>query len=109
MSVCVIGMITFISLFDGIKLQSIGLDGLASVDYFTFSPSIADYFKSASLVISHAGDGGSVRCANLDELLSLNVSIPMDDLYQFSPVQKNADLWSSTILSLASDDVRFCT
>nr|CAB3484104.1 unnamed protein product [Digitaria exilis] len=26
------------------------------VDYFSFSPSIADYIKKASLVISHAGD-----------------------------------------------------
>ncbi|KAL6573628.1 hypothetical protein OROHE_002087 [Orobanche hederae] len=44
-----------ISLFDGIKFQSIGGDGSISVDYFTFSSSIADYLKSASLVISHAG------------------------------------------------------
>ncbi|KAL6570982.1 hypothetical protein OROGR_000532 [Orobanche gracilis] len=35
--------------------KSIGGDGSVSVDYFTFSPSIADYLKSASLVISHAG------------------------------------------------------
>ncbi|KAL6559496.1 hypothetical protein OROGR_004613 [Orobanche gracilis] len=34
--------------------KSIGEDGSVSVDYFTFSPSIADYLKSASLVISHA-------------------------------------------------------
>jgi UDP-N-acetylglucosamine transferase subunit ALG13 len=26
------------------------------VDYFTFSPSIADYIREASLAISHAGD-----------------------------------------------------
>ncbi|KAL6538857.1 hypothetical protein OROMI_025183 [Orobanche minor] len=35
--------------------KSIGGDGSISVDYFTFSSSIADYLKSASLVISHAG------------------------------------------------------
>lgn len=37
------------------QMQSSGEDGSLVVDYFTFSPSIADYMKSASLVISHAG------------------------------------------------------
>lgn len=32
-------------------------DGTLQVDYFTFSPSIADYIRDASLVISHAGSG----------------------------------------------------
>lgn len=35
--------------------QSGGEDGSLVVDYFTFSPSIADHLKTASLVISHAG------------------------------------------------------
>ncbi|KAK3033172.1 hypothetical protein RJ639_036356 [Escallonia herrerae] len=34
---------------------STGEDGSLTVDYFTFSSSIADYLRSASLVISHAG------------------------------------------------------
>ncbi|PNX78364.1 UDP-N-acetylglucosamine transferase subunit ALG13 [Trifolium pratense] len=34
------------------------------VDYFTFSSSIADHIKSASLIISHAGLGG-LYCALL--------------------------------------------
>jgi beta-1,4-N-acetylglucosaminyltransferase len=36
-------------------MQSEGKDGSLAVDYFTFSPSIADHLRSASLVISHAG------------------------------------------------------
>ncbi|KAH9797308.1 glyco-tran 28 C domain-containing protein [Citrus sinensis] len=36
---------------------SLGEDGLMAVDYFTFSSSIADHLRSASLVISHAGSG----------------------------------------------------
>ncbi|KAJ6974392.1 hypothetical protein NC653_030484 [Populus alba x Populus x berolinensis] len=32
-----------------------GEDGSLAVDYFTFSPSIADHLRSASLIISHAG------------------------------------------------------
>ena len=35
--------------------KSDGDDGSLAVDYFTFSSSIADYLRSASLVISHAG------------------------------------------------------
>lgn len=38
------------------NFQSTGEDGSLSVDYFTFSSSIAEYLKSASLVISHAGN-----------------------------------------------------
>lgn len=36
-------------------MQSEGDDGSLVVDYFTFSSSIADHLRSASLVISHAG------------------------------------------------------
>ena len=36
-------------------MQSSGEDGCLAVDYFTFSSSIADNLRSASLVISHAG------------------------------------------------------
>ena len=36
-------------------MQSGGEDGSLAVDFFTFSSSIADYLRSASLVISHAG------------------------------------------------------
>ncbi|KAJ0466015.1 putative N-acetylglucosaminyldiphosphodolichol N-acetylglucosaminyltransferase [Helianthus annuus] len=38
-----------------IPKKSSGEDGSLVVDYFTFSSSIADYLRSASLVISHAG------------------------------------------------------
>lgn len=36
-------------------MESEGGNGSLAVDYFTFSSSIADHLKSASLVISHAG------------------------------------------------------
>jgi hypothetical protein len=36
-------------------MQCDGGHGSLAVDYFTFSPSIADHLRSASLVISHAG------------------------------------------------------
>ncbi|CAA6664138.1 unnamed protein product [Spirodela intermedia] len=36
------------------ELRRRGEDGLVAVDYFTFSPTIADYLLSAELVISHA-------------------------------------------------------
>ncbi|MFS7933608.1 putative N-acetylglucosaminyldiphosphodolichol N-acetylglucosaminyltransferase [Helianthus anomalus] len=38
-----------------IPKKSSGEDGSLVVKYFTFSSSIADYLRSASLVISHAG------------------------------------------------------
>ncbi|ESR62734.1 glyco-tran 28 C domain-containing protein [Citrus sinensis] len=40
-----------------VPTKSLGEDGLMAVDYFTFSSSIADHLRSASLVISHAGSG----------------------------------------------------
>ncbi|XP_075639198.1 uncharacterized protein LOC142611059 isoform X3 [Castanea sativa] len=35
--------------------KSRGEDGSLAVDFFTFSSSIADYLRSASLLISHTG------------------------------------------------------
>lgn len=46
----------FCSLCLNFLIQCDGADGSSlAVDYFTFSSSIADYIRSASLVISHAG------------------------------------------------------
>ena len=36
-------------------MQCDGEEVSLAVDYFTFSPSIADHLRSASLIISHAG------------------------------------------------------
>ncbi|KAG6588466.1 UDP-N-acetylglucosamine transferase subunit ALG13-like protein, partial [Cucurbita argyrosperma subsp. sororia] len=44
-----------------------GEDGLV-VEYFSFSSSIADHLKSASLVISHAGSGSIFETLRLEEL-----------------------------------------
>lgn len=42
-------------------MQSSGEDGSLNVEYFTFSSSIADNLKEASLVISHAGNTQRTR------------------------------------------------
>ncbi|CAI9767361.1 unnamed protein product [Fraxinus pennsylvanica] len=50
-----------------IPTKSAGVDGSMDVDYLTFSSSIAEYLKSASLVISHAASktiAGSLLISN---------------------------------------------
>ena len=49
---------SFISvlLYLALSFQSTAENGSPALDYFTYSSSIADYLKSASLVISHAGN-----------------------------------------------------
>jgi hypothetical protein len=47
-------LFTELILLSNFLLQSEG-EGSLVVDYFTFSSSIADHLRSASLVISHAG------------------------------------------------------
>lgn len=55
--------------------------GLA-VDYFTFSSSIADYLKSASLVISHAGSGSIFETLRLGKSLIVVVNEDLMDNHQ---------------------------
>ncbi|KAI4367860.1 hypothetical protein MLD38_016483 [Melastoma candidum] len=50
-----------------------GADGSLAVDYFTFSPSIADHLKASSLMISHA-DGHNKFFSDLGAFLRHYVS-----------------------------------
>ncbi|CAL5017888.1 unnamed protein product [Urochloa decumbens] len=52
------------------------------VDYFTFSPSIADYIKEASLVISHAGSGSIFETLQLGKPLIVVVNEDLMDNHQ---------------------------
>ncbi|XVF31299.1 hypothetical protein REPUB_Repub16aG0134000 [Reevesia pubescens] len=54
--------------------KSSGDDGCLDVDYFTFSSSIADYLRSASLVISHAGSGSIFETLRLGKPLIVVVN-----------------------------------
>ncbi|MQM01726.1 hypothetical protein Taro_034489 [Colocasia esculenta] len=63
-------------------LQFSGEDGSVSVDYFTFSSSIADYLKSASLVISHAGSGSIFETLRLGKPLIVVVNEDLMDNHQ---------------------------
>ncbi|XP_078439555.1 glycosyltransferase family protein 28 [Wolffia australiana] len=59
-----------------------GEDGPLSVDYFTFSPTIADYLKSAALVISHAGSGSIFETLRLGKPLMVVVNKGLMDNHQ---------------------------
>ncbi|XP_042515285.1 UDP-N-acetylglucosamine transferase subunit ALG13 homolog [Macadamia integrifolia] len=61
---------------------SSGEDGSLAVDYFTFSPSIADYLRSASLVISHAGSGSIFETLRLRKPLIVVVNEDLMDNHQ---------------------------
>ncbi|KAF0890563.1 hypothetical protein E2562_003775 [Oryza meyeriana var. granulata] len=52
------------------------------VDYFTFSPSIADYIREASLVISHAGSGSIFETLRLSKPLIVVVNEDLMDNHQ---------------------------
>ncbi|CAN8231774.1 unnamed protein product [Cochlearia groenlandica] len=59
-----------------------GVDGSLVVDYFTFSSSIADYIRSASLVISHAGSGSIFETLKLGKPLIVVVNEDLMDNHQ---------------------------
>ncbi|CAA7400672.1 unnamed protein product [Spirodela intermedia] len=59
-----------------------GEDGLVAVDYFTFSPTIADYLLSAELVISHAGSGSIFETLRLGKPLVVVVNEDLMDNHQ---------------------------
>ncbi|XP_045821658.1 UDP-N-acetylglucosamine transferase subunit ALG13 homolog isoform X3 [Trifolium pratense] len=52
------------------------------VDYFTFSSSIADHIKSASLIISHAGSGSIFETLKLGKPLIVVVNEDLMDNHQ---------------------------
>ncbi|KAF9595651.1 hypothetical protein IFM89_001552 [Coptis chinensis] len=65
-----------------IPTKSAGEDGCLAVDYFTFSSSIADNLKSASLVISHAGSGSIFETLRLRKPLIVVVNEDLMDNHQ---------------------------
>ncbi|KAI5658933.1 hypothetical protein M9H77_27726 [Catharanthus roseus] len=65
-----------------IPTKSGGENGSLVVDYFTFSSSIADYLRSASLVISHAGSGSIFETLRLGKPLIVVVNEDLMDNHQ---------------------------
>ncbi|XP_061368345.1 uncharacterized protein LOC133311336 isoform X1 [Gastrolobium bilobum] len=57
-------------------------DSSLTVDYFTFSSSIADHLRSASLVISHAGSGSIFETLRLGKPLIVVVNKDLMDNHQ---------------------------
>ncbi|CAA0828719.1 glycosyltransferase family protein 28 [Striga hermonthica] len=74
-----------------IPTKSTGGDGSVSVDYFTFSSSIADYLKSASLVISHAGSGSIFETLRLKKPLIVVVNEDLMDNHQSELAEELAE------------------
>ncbi|XP_072992669.1 uncharacterized protein [Typha latifolia] len=62
-----------------------------SMDYFTFSPSIANYLRSASLIISHAGAGSIFETLRLGKPLIVVVNEDLMDNHQSELAEELAD------------------
>ncbi|KAF5812204.1 putative N-acetylglucosaminyldiphosphodolichol N-acetylglucosaminyltransferase [Helianthus annuus] len=73
------------------KKSSGGEDGSLVVDYFTFSSSIADYLRSASLVISHAGSGSIFETLRLAKPLIVVVNEDLMDNHQSELAEELAE------------------
>ncbi|KAJ4719508.1 UDP-N-acetylglucosamine transferase subunit ALG13-like [Melia azedarach] len=71
--------------------KSLGEDGLLAVDYFTFSSSIADHLRSASLVISHAGSGSIFETLRLGKPLIVVVNEDLMDNHQSELAEELAE------------------
>ncbi|KAI3753445.1 hypothetical protein L2E82_25497 [Cichorium intybus] len=74
-----------------IPKKSSGEDGSLVVDYFTFSSTIADYLKSASLVISHAGSGSIFETLRLEKPLIVVVNEDLMDNHQSELAEELAE------------------
>ncbi|XP_073020638.1 uncharacterized protein [Primulina eburnea] len=74
-----------------IPMKSAGEGGFVSVDYFTFSPSIADHLRSASLVISHAGSGSIFETLRLRKPLIVVVNEDLMDNHQSELAEELAE------------------
>ncbi|KAL8518633.1 hypothetical protein ACS0TY_009836 [Phlomoides rotata] len=74
-----------------IPSKSAAEDGSISVDYFTFSSSIAEYLKSASLVISHAGSGSIFETLRLRKPLIVVVNEDLMDNHQSELAEELAE------------------
>ncbi|KAF6134595.1 hypothetical protein GIB67_025710 [Kingdonia uniflora] len=74
-----------------IPIKSEGEDGCLVVDYFTFSSSIADNIRSASLVISHAGSGSIFETVRLGKPLIVVVNEDLMDNHQSELAEELAE------------------
>ncbi|XP_058068523.1 uncharacterized protein LOC131217600 [Magnolia sinica] len=68
-----------------------GEDGSLAVDYFAFSPSVADYMRSASLIISHAGSGSIFEALRLGKPLIVVVNEDLMDNHQSELAEELAE------------------
>ncbi|KAL6989656.1 N-acetylglucosaminyldiphosphodolichol N-acetylglucosaminyltransferase [Sarracenia purpurea var. burkii] len=75
-----------------IPTKSSGEDGCLVVDYFTFSSSIADNLRSASLVISHAGSGSIFETLKLGKPLIVVVNEDLMDNHQSELAEELAEM-----------------
>ncbi|XP_059306891.1 uncharacterized protein LOC132058354 [Lycium ferocissimum] len=66
-------------------------NGSADLEYFTFSSSIADHLKEASLVISHAGSGSIFETLRLGKPLIVVVNEDLMDNHQSELAEELAD------------------
>ncbi|KAG9150808.1 hypothetical protein Leryth_002958 [Lithospermum erythrorhizon] len=71
--------------------KSAGQAGSLVVDYFRFSSSIADYLKSSSLVISHAGSGSIFETLKLGKPLIVVVNEDLMDNHQSELAEELAE------------------
>ncbi|KAL2945252.1 UDP-N-acetylglucosamine transferase subunit ALG13-like protein [Bienertia sinuspersici] len=74
-----------------IPARSHGDDGSIAVDYFTFSSSIAESLRSASLVISHAGSGSIFETLRLRKPLIVVVNEDLMDNHQVELAEELAE------------------
>ncbi|XP_077238610.1 glycosyltransferase family protein 28 isoform X2 [Tasmannia lanceolata] len=74
-----------------IPSKSPGEDGPLTVNYFTFSPSIADYLRSSSLIISHAGSGSIFESLRLSKPLIVVVNEDLMDNHQSELAEELAE------------------
>ncbi|XP_011071318.1 UDP-N-acetylglucosamine transferase subunit ALG13 homolog [Sesamum indicum] len=74
-----------------IPAKSTREDGSLSVDYFTFSSSIAEFFTSASLVINHAGSGSIFETLRLRKPLIVVVNEDLMDSHQSELAEELAE------------------
>ncbi|XP_020102702.1 UDP-N-acetylglucosamine transferase subunit ALG13 homolog [Ananas comosus] len=63
-------------------MQVAAEDRSIAVDYFTFSPSIADFLRSASLIINHAGSGSIFETLRFGKPLIVVVNEDLMDNHQ---------------------------
>ncbi|KMS97943.1 hypothetical protein BVRB_4g097180 [Beta vulgaris subsp. vulgaris] len=74
-----------------IPTRSTGDDGSLAVEYFTFSSSIAESLRSASLVISHAGSGSIFETLRLRKPLIVVVNEDLMDNHQAELAEELAE------------------